>query len=435
MVSPTSVYRTREGLGVWEHRGKVAVVGVGHTPVDRRWDGTTQHSMGAYSIIAANRALEDAGLRPDDIDGVVSAPWGQVEDWAPRPLPDDWAKTYQSTGNPEDGITRVSADWVVKNMGLKNVKFADSSPSMISYALDFAAQAVGDGKTEVCLVRYMMCNLPGRYAQGYSAMSGDTAPGPGQWTNPWGWALIPNQGYTFNQYTHKYGKNHDMLAPFVVNLRRNGRMFPHSYYVHHPEAPLTVEDYLSSRWVCKPLCLHDCDRPTIGGASYIVTTAERARDMKQKPVYVLNHCVDSYRARSGGILTLDETEMITDSLARKIYSGSGLTPSELDVYNPYDGFTTFTHYFLEGAQWHGVKRGEGLDFYQGDISVEGPHPFLSSGGNNGTGRTRCAIFTDCIEQLRGTAGERQVRVRAETATAGCVMPGGSAWVVFGSSPD
>src|SRR5215472_10584745 len=76
-----------------------------------------------------------------------------------------------------------------------------------------------------------------------------------------------------------------------------------------------------------------------------------------------------------------------------------------------------TQFFLEGFQWHGVKRGDAFAFYAGDIRIEGPHPFCSSGGNLGNGRTRTAMYTDSIEQLRGTAGARQVKVRTETALA------------------
>ena len=60
-------------------------------------------------------------------------------------------------------------------------------------------------------------------------------------------------------------------------------------------------------------------------------------------------------------------------------------------------------FFLEAFQWHGVKRGDAFAFYAGDIRVEGPHPLCSRGGNLGNGRTRTAMYTDCIEQLRGTA--------------------------------
>ena len=102
--------------------------------------------------------------------------------------------------------------------------------------------------------------------------------------------------------------------------------------------------------------------------------------------------------------------MWTDIAAKRMYEGAGLAPKDVDIFNPYDGYLTFTQQFLEGFQWHGVKWGEAHDFYADDIRVEGPHPFLSSGGNNGTGRTRSCLFSDSLEQLRGTAGARQVTV-------------------------
>jgi hypothetical protein len=91
-------------------------------------------------------------------------------------------------------------------------------------------------------------------------------------------------------------------------------------------------------------------------------------------------------------------------------------------------------FFLEAFQWHGVKRGDAFAFYAGDIRVEGPHPFCSSGGNLGNGRTRTAMYTDSIEQLRRTAGARQVRVRAETALAAFTTPSSGGWIMFGKSP-
>ena len=81
-----------------------------------------------------------------------------------------------------------------------------------------------------------------------------------------------------------------------------------------------------------------------------------------------------------------------------------------------------------------MKRGEAFAFYAGDISVEGPHPFCSSGGNLGNGRTRTAMYTDSIEQLRGTAGARQVTVRAETALAAFTTPSSGGWIMFGKHP-
>ena len=91
-------------------------------------------------------------------------------------------------------------------------------------------------------------------------------------------------------------------------------------------------------------------------------------------------------------------------------------------------------FFLEALRWHGVKRGDTFPFYAGDIRVEGPHPFCSSGGNLGPGLVRMAMYVDSIEQLRGTAGARQIRVRAETALAAFTTPSNGGWIMFGKHP-
>ena len=73
-LAPESMYRNDEGMGIWEHRGKVAAVGVGHSPTARRWDGKAETSVGAWSILALRRAIEDAGVSPDQVDGLVIVP-------------------------------------------------------------------------------------------------------------------------------------------------------------------------------------------------------------------------------------------------------------------------------------------------------------------------------------------------------------------------
>ena len=112
----------------------------------------------------------------------------------------------------------------------------------------------------------------------------------------------------------------------------------------------------------------------------------------------------------------------TERAARRMYEGAGLGPTDVNILNPYDGYAPMAQFFLEGFQWHGVNRGDAFAFYAGDIRVEAAHPFSSSGGNLGNGRTRTAMYTDSIEQLRGTAGARQVKVRAETGLAAFKTP-------------
>ena len=123
---PASMYRTAEGLGLWEHRGKVAAVGVGHSPTARRWDGRPETSVGAWSILALRRAIEDAGVPPDQIDGLVLDPLTTTGAYWPegRPVPIDVVSAFNPTSDPLDGIAKLSAEWILKNMPeLTNVKF------------------------------------------------------------------------------------------------------------------------------------------------------------------------------------------------------------------------------------------------------------------------------------------------------------------------
>jgi acetyl-CoA acetyltransferase len=421
---PNSRYRSKEGLGVWEHRGKVAIAGVGQSPTARRWDETIENALGAWTILAAQQALDDAGMSKDEIDGVVACPIGMGDTWAPRPY-------FEPPYDTEDGLSGVSADWLVKNMGLKNVKVTYHAPGCISTALVVGAQVVGDGEAKNVLVIRGTGNMPGRYHQ----TGGDVASGRAQWNDPWSWQLIPQIAFGFDQYCRKYGTNHDRMAPYILNQRRNGARFPEGYYYQHRphDLQITTEDYLASRWICKPMNMFDCDLPIQTAGAFLFTTADRAKELKQPPVYVLNHVTQRGVVRST-CETLDETEEFSASIARKVYEGSGLTASEIDIFNPYDGFTLFSQYFLEGFGWHGVKKGEAHDFFAGDIRVEGPHPFSSSGGNNGNGRTRWWIHLDSIQQLRGQAGERQVTVKAETSVSGAFIPGMSDWLVLGKNP-
>ena len=388
-------------------------------------------TLGAYTIIAAQQAMEDAGITPDEVDGVISCPGGQFGTpgapnigarWAPQPYFDP---PYDS----EDGLTMVTAEWLTREMKLKNVKYLNSHGDYIWFLISMAAQAVGDGLCSVCLVPYSTGNLAGRYHQNPEQY----ARGPAQWSNSWGWGLS-GIAFPFQQYCRKYGTNHERMSPFILNQRRNGLMVPWGYYAQHETTPLTTEDYLNTRWVAEPLSLFDCDRPVQTAACYIVTTAERAKDMKQQPVYVLDHTESEFTPRSL-TQTLDEAEEWTDIIAKKAYAGSGLSADDIDVFNPYDGFALFTQYELEAFQWRGVKRGDAHDFYAGDISVEGPNPFYSSGGNIGTGRTRATHFTDPMEQLQGRAGPRQVQTRCEIAVTTGPLPNSSTTIWFSKTPD
>ena len=154
--------------------------------------------------------------------------------------------------------------------------------------------------------------------------------------------------------------------------------------------------------------------------------------MQQKPVYILNHNQGSGGAARSSSVTLDEYETFQRRVARMVYEGAGLEAKDIDIFNPYDGFSSFLPFSLEAFGWHGVGKGEATAFVNGDISVHGPHPYLSGGGNLGNGRTRTAMYIDSIEQLRGTAGKRQVTVKAETAIGAFNPQGSMSYLVLGT---
>jgi acetyl-CoA acetyltransferase len=434
--APASMYRSKDGMGLWEHRGKVAAAGVGHSPTARRWNGRPETTVGAWAILALRKAMEDAGVSPDQVDGLVVVPETTTGAYWPvgKPIPEDFLIAFRPTNDPLDGIAKLSAEWLLKNMPeLKNVKFTMYGPGCMSNAICVAAQAVGDGLAHTCLVVKGWHNFEGRYYQG-GANAEDTLPGTRAISGLWGTPASFGTALQFAEYCRKYGKSHDMMAPFIINSRRNGLMFPEGYWAQHRPEHLTVEDYLSARWIAKPANLFDNDLPIMVCAAYLFTTAERARDMKQKPVYILNHAASRTRARSL-TPTLEEIEAETARTARKIYEGAGITASDLSFENMYDGFALFHQFHLEGLGYRGIKFGEALDFYQTDISIHGPNPVSSSGGNVGSGRSRFWMHTDCIQQLQGRAGARQITgVKPEIGVSGGPMPTGGNFMVWSATP-
>lgn len=444
-VSAASLYRTKEGLGIWEHRGKVAAVGIGHSPTARRWDEQAETSVGAWAILALRRAMEDAGVTPDQVDGLVLGNETTTGSFWPadKPIPADFLAMFEQTDDPLDGIAQLSAEWIIKNMPeLRHVKFVLTAPLCMSMVLTAAIQAVGDGLTHTCLVLKGWHNFSGRYYQG-GANAAATVSGPGKW----GGSMAGPASYTtamqFQRYMHKYGKTHDMMAPFVVNSRRNGLLFPEGYWAQHRPEQITADDYNNARWIAKPANLYDNDIPIQAAGAYLITTAERARDMKQKPVYILGHAgagrVEGTRYSGmksrGTVETLEEAQASAASTGRKLCEAAGIRPSDISFENMYDGFGLFHVFHIEGLGFAGLKEGEALDFFQGDISIQGPHPVSPSGGNIGSGRTRFWNHTDSMQQIQGRAGARQIRVPAEIGVSGGFMPFWSNFVVWSATPD
>ena len=436
--------RNREGLGVWKDRGKTAFVGWGMSPIDRRWDGLSMdRTLGEFCKVAARNALADAGLEPKDVDGLFMCPdnmagadSGNSAHWGPsRPY-------FLPPYDTEDGLSIVTNNWILANWpelnANKNITYAPDEVPGIGAGLGFTAQMVADGKCQVGLYIYTANNLEGRYRRG-GTFALPQARGASQWNNVWGANTIDLQLHTtlaLTQYCQEYHVDwDDLMFPIVMNEHRNGLLNDWGFYSTNGPSHLNREEYVNSRPITTPAHIWDYDRPVNAVGAFVITTAARAKDMKQKPVYILNHNQGSGGSARSSCITLAEYEAANAKVARMVYEGSGLKPEEIDIFNPYDGFSSFLPFSLEAFGWRGVGKGEAKDFVNGDIRVEGPNPYLSGGGNLGNGRTRTAMYIDSIEQLRGTAGRRQVNTKAETAICAFAPALSANYLVLGSSPD
>jgi len=453
MTAPTihdagqlGLFRTADHPGVWDGRGKVAAVGIGHSPTLRRWDGDPQKSIGAWIILAIRRAIEDAGVDPAQVDGLVLDPTTTTGAFWPEgePVPQDFLDAFENTSDPFDGLTQISGEWLVKNMPeLTGLKFVMTAPTCMSMCVAAAVESIARGMGEVVIAIKGWHNIPGRYGQ-RGAAAQETVAGPGKYGNALAGPPVYGTAMMFQRYLYKYGKTHDMMAPFVVNSRSNGLKFPEGYWYQHRNNPLTTEEYLESRWVAEPANLYDNDIPIHTACAFLFTTADRARDLRQPPAYVLGHASGGSDPgesgwgafKSRGVLeTLEEAQGWARQTATRLYTNSGITNMDVDFENAYDGFSLFHVFWIEGFQFFGVNEGECLDFFQGDISINGQTPVSPSGGNIGSGRTRFWNWSDTIQQIQGRAGDRQIKKDANIGVAGSFMPVWSTFATFSKTPD
>jgi acetyl-CoA acetyltransferase len=196
------------------------------------------------------------------------------------------------------------------------------------------------------------------------------------------------------------------MATYLVNCRKNASINPNAA---HRGNPITREDYLNARMIADPLSILDCDMPVDGCGAVVVTTAERARDLQQRPVYAMGAASGGFKYRHSLIFDLEGYQESAALLARSIWKSSGLGPKDMDFVNLYDGFSLFIYIYLEAFGF--CKEGEAYRFIQdGRIELGGELPLNPSGGAMGMGRLHgTPQLLEAVLQLQGRAGERQLR--------------------------
>ena len=204
------------------------------------------------------------------------------------------------------------------------------------------------------------------------------------------------------RYMHEYGVTSRQFGAVSVSFRHNASLNPRAYY----RKPITIEEHQASRWVVEPLHLLDCCSTHDGGRALIVTSAERARDLRQQPVYVMgggqgHPFFDPLRR---------EKMTVTGAVqsGKTAFAMAGITPQDVDVCAIYDAFSFIVPLQLEDLGFCG--KGEGGSFVEGGhISLNGELPVNTSGGLLSEVYLQGWVGShEAVEQLRGNCGERQV---------------------------
>ena len=367
---------------MWENRCKIAVSGVGYSRATR----TAEVPLTVHALEAVKGAVEDSGLAMSDIDGLATYP----------ELP--------ATGHAEvDGISIVSVNCMMAMLKLPNLTWLIQTGSVnIGGAVQQAANALLAGVCKYAVVWRAMHNPQGTYQN----LPGAYAPGALQFTGPYGFGG-PGQhmAVAYTRWLERNNQNREKMATLAVTQRNHGLKNPHSYF----KVPLTREEYLNSRMVAYPFCLYDCDIPVQGAVAIVLTTADRARDLKPCPAYLAGYGQRLHFEVAGRIGSLSSYMEGGRSSAQLTWERSGFTPKDVDVAQIYDGFSASVLYGLESYGF--CKEGEGLDFIQdGRMELDGDLPLNTFGGSLSTGRIHGLWhIIEGVLQASGRAGERQVK--------------------------
>ena len=325
----------------------------------------------------ATRALADAGLTKDDVDGYMSC-----------------------------GTGTLAPVEVTEYLGLRPT-WADSTQvggSSWEFMAEHAMAAIAEGLAEVVVLSYGSTTRADLKRRLRGANLAFSSRGPSQFDAPWGHTLIAKYAMVARRHMHEFGTTIEQLAEIAVSARHNAALNPLAYY----RDPITIDDVLNERMVADPFTkLHCCIRSD-GGGAVVLTSEERARDCARKPVWVLG------TGEALSHVTMSEWDDFTSSpceaSGKLAFGRAGVTPADIDVCQLYDAFTSMVLLTLEGLGF--CKKGEGGPFVEGGtLRVGGALPTNTDGGGLSSchpGMRGMFLLVEATKQLRGEGGERQV---------------------------
>lgn len=344
------------------NKGSAAIVGVGYTGIDRR----SRRSITSYALEAAIKAIDDAGLSRDQIDGYLGSPS------APNP-----------SAVHADGADEVSAYLMVNRLGLRNLGWAADVSGMPLAMVVSGMQAIAAGDCRAVLGVRAVYNLPGRR---YAASTAEQAFGEDQFWLPFGYGPGGTRFATeLRRYFARSGATREDLFHVVEAARVHAGRNPLAYWSGQQ---LDLDTYLSGRMIADPLSLYDCDLPVCGAGAFVLTSAERAVSGPHRPAYV------------AGYANWTHSESIFDRV--------GITPRDIQVAQVYDGYASFVYPWLEELGF--CDRGDAWRFVNDRQTwLGGALPTNTFGGSLGEGRMHgIGHLNEAVLQVAGRAGARQV---------------------------
>lgn len=351
-------------------RNRAAIVGVGASP-QGRVPGSTSASLATTAFKAA---LDDSGLRKEDIDGLLTMP---------------------GTTSPEGSLNylRLGEALGINPVYTGSLTMGGGTAGAL---VQMAAMAVATGMATTVACLFGDAAKTGGYR--FNRASG--------WVDSWGiWGMLGaagNSAITASRHMALYGTTSTQLAEVAVACRHHASLNENAVM----RDPITIADHQASRFIVEPLRLLDCCLISDGGVCVIVTSPERARDLRQKPV-LIRGMGQGYTTENLGSEDWWYVPHQRDACTRA-FRMAGVSPSEIDVAQLYDNFTISVLLWLEHAGF--CEPGEGGPFVEGGaIRLGGRLPVNTAGGNLSESYMEGWLHVvEGVRQMRGECGLRQV---------------------------
>ena len=358
-------------------RGKVAIVGAADTEVG------AVPGLGATQLCvdAVRRALDDAGISKDQVDGLVTC--------------NSMAEPYMYHAEMIAEYLQIFPGYCISVGAGGGTTFS---------ILHHAASAIATGVCETVVIAMADSLRTGlSKAQAMAMMSSAGHP---QFESPYGPTIPSFYALIARAHMETYGTTPEQLAAVAVNARQYAALNPSA----QKREPISIEDVVSSRLIADPLHLLDCSLVSDGGAAVVLTSAERAADFPHAPVYLLG------TGEGHGHEHISQAQSLTTSAAvesgRRAYAMAGLGPTDIDVAELYDCFTPVVLIELEDLGFC-EKGAAGAFVENGELALGGALPTNTHGGllshcHPGNPGSMFAL-TEAVAQLRHQAEDRQVK--------------------------